>query len=141
MGIPEGIAAAKAAFDVSKVALDLVRYPKPDTEAVRARLIEMQDLMLSAQRALGEAEEENRKLRTALDERARLEEFGKQFTFEEGVYWFRDYPYCPNCWDVDRKPMRLDGPFWHSFVGEGCREWNCLIHKSSHNTRERAPWA
>ena len=51
MAIVEGIAAAKAAFDVSKIALDLTRYPKLDTATIQARLLELQGLILSAQRA------------------------------------------------------------------------------------------
>jgi hypothetical protein len=63
MPIAEGIAAAKLALDACKAALDLLRYPKIDGEQVRTKLIEMQDLIFSAQRELGLAEEDNRELK------------------------------------------------------------------------------
>lgn len=125
MAIVEGIAAAKAAFEVSKVALDLTRYPKLDITAIHAKLLELQGLILSAQQALGEAVEENRQLRRDLDDRDRLKAFGKDFKFEDGVYWHRDYPYCPNCWDVDQKPIRLTGPY-----GLSNSDWDCPVHKA-----------
>jgi hypothetical protein len=140
MPIVEGITAAKAAFDVSKQVVDLFKHPAIDADKIRSRLLELQELILSAQSALGEAQEENRTLRSQLDDQTRLLEFGKQFTFSEGVYWYRDYPYCPNCWDVDQKPMRLDGPFWHSFVGQGKRSFECNIHKSHYQVKERPAW-
>ncbi len=68
MPIAEGIAATKGTLDVSKLALDLLRRPKIDGEEVRNKLIEMQDLIFSAQRALGDAEQENRDLRRQLED-------------------------------------------------------------------------
>jgi hypothetical protein len=66
MPIAEGIAAARLAMDAGSKALDLLRHPKIDGEAVRTKIIEMQDLVFSAQRALGDAEEENRDLKRQL---------------------------------------------------------------------------
>ena len=127
MALAEGITAAKAAFEVSKIVLDLYRYPKTDAHEVHARLLELQGLILSAQLALAEGLEENRRLHTAIDELKRTADFGKDFKFEEGVYWHRDYPYCPNCWDIDRKPVRLDGP-----TGLTNSDWSCPIHRSKY---------
>jgi hypothetical protein len=62
-----GSVAAKAAFEVSKVVLDLYRRPKTDANEVHARLLELQGLILSAQAALGDAEDEIRRLKRALD--------------------------------------------------------------------------
>ena len=62
MAILEGIAAAKAAFEVSKVALDLTRFPKLDTATIQGKLLELQGLILSAQQELGDAADEKRKL-------------------------------------------------------------------------------
>jgi hypothetical protein len=134
MPIAEGIAAAKGALDVSKLALDLLRRPKIDGEEVRNRLIEMQDLIFSAQRALGDAEQENRDLRRQLENSKRMADFGKDFTLAEGLYWRDKYPYCPTCWDVDRKPVRLGGPVYDINVGE---IWQCPTHKVHHITRDR----
>jgi hypothetical protein len=134
MPIVEGIAAAKAAFEVSKIALDLTRHPKLDNDAIHARLLELQGLILSAQSALGDALEENRKLASELQEEKRRGGIGEQFTFEEGVYWHRNYPYCPNCWDCDRKPIRLDGPY---ATNTSNTSWNCSQHKSRYYLKRR----
>jgi hypothetical protein len=42
MPIAEGIAAARLAMDAGAKALDLLRYPKIDGEAVRSKITEMQ---------------------------------------------------------------------------------------------------
>ena len=47
----------------------------------------------------------------------RMADFGAEFTKGEGLYWRDNFPYCPSCWDVDRKPVRLGGPV-HSGFGE-----------------------
>ena len=115
MPIAEGIAAAKSAFDVSKIALDLIRDPKPDKEAVRARLIEMQDLILSAQQALGDAKEEIRELRQANDESQRLRDIEADLEMDlQGRYLVRKsekqrglIPYCPTCWGSETKLVPL----------------------------------
>lgn len=129
MAIVEGITAAKAAFEVSKAVLDLTRFPRLDTEAIQARLLELQGLILSAQQALGEAQDENKTLIAELDQRKVHLEFGKQLVPAEGVYWIGAYPYCPNCWEILQKPMRLSGPF---FSGNyGVPKWTCPAHNAT----------
>jgi hypothetical protein len=91
MPIAEGITATKGALDVSKLALDLLRRPKIDPEEVRNKLIEMQDLIFSAQRALGEAEDENRQLNVKIADLARYANLGKDFKLDQGVYWYEKY--------------------------------------------------
>ena len=135
MAILEGIAAAKAAFEVSKLALDLTRHPNLDSQAIHARLIELQSLILSAQSALGEAQEENRTLIDQLDQRKLHLEFAKQFVSAEGVYWVGNYPYCPNCWEIEQKPMRLSGPFYSGNSQSG--KWACPKHNATFFLRVR----
>jgi hypothetical protein len=106
MPIVEGIAAAKAALDVSKLALDLLRHPKIDGEQAGNKLIEMQDLIFSAQRALGDAEDENRLLKRQLDEREELKTLRADMDYQEdGGFLVRKseresgklVPYCATC--------------------------------------------
>jgi hypothetical protein len=125
MNFAPGLSATKTGFDLIKSAHELLTKPDVNPAEVQARLLELQALMLEAQRALGEAEDENRHLQRQIDELRRTADFGKDFKFENGVYWYRDYPYCPNCWDVDRKPIRLTGPY-----GMTNSDWDCPIHKS-----------
>lgn len=137
MAIVEGIAAAKAAFEVSKVALDLTRYPKLDSAAIHAKLLELQALILSAQQALGEAAEENRDLKTQLDDRERRKAFGETLSPEEGVYWQGAYPYCPVCWESEVKPVRLSGPFASNSAAHV--RWTCPTHNSTYFVKRRQP--
>ena len=59
-------------MDAGSKALDLLRHPKIDDNAVRTKITEMQDLVFSAQRALGEAEEENRSLKRRIEDLQRV---------------------------------------------------------------------
>jgi hypothetical protein len=128
-----GLSATKTGFDLIRSLRESLGRPDVNPGDIQARLVELQSLMLDAQRALADADEENRELRRQLDDRSRIEEFGKQFQFEEGVYWHREYPYCPNCWDTDLKPTRLDGPYAN--INNSAQKWNCPIHKSVYHLR------
>jgi hypothetical protein len=137
MTIAEGIAAAKLALDAGTKAIDLLRYPKIDGEAVRTKITEMQDLVFSTQRALGEAEEENRHLRRQLDEREQMKAVEADLEMEpDGQYRYRaseraankHIPYCPVCWGEHQKLIPLT-PF-----GEG-QAFQCGIHKTKYYTK------
>src|SRR5579862_6296253 len=104
MPIAEGIAAARLAMDAGAKALDLLRHPRIDAEAVRTQITAMQDLVFSAQRALGEAEDENRSLRRAVDELKAQMELTESLVFTENAYWKKvddktlEGPFCSTCW-------------------------------------------
>lgn len=129
------IAAAKGAFDVSKVALDLLKYPKLDSDSIRGKLLELQELILSAQRGLGDAEDEIRQLRAQLATSHDLKEIETDLEFVgDGHFYIRKseqenlfVPYCPTCWGDQKKLIPLMRV--HS---EG--QFRCPIHKQSHMT-------
>lgn len=137
MPIAEGIAAAKSALDVSKIVLDLLRHPDVDGQKVRDKLLELQDLVFSAQRALGEAEEENRQLRRQLDDQGALRLLEADLEFcQDGAFLRRksemvrnvDNPYCPVCWGEKRltialAPMNVKGYY------------RCPIHEVAYHTQ------
>jgi hypothetical protein len=136
MTIAEGIAAARLAMDAGSKAIDLLRYPKIDGEAVRTRITEMQDLVFSAQRALGEAEDENRNLKRQLDDQDALRTLEADLEFHQDGGFLRrkselvrkiDNPVCPLCWEVDRKaaPLKL--------VSIGA--YKCVLHKVTYTTK------
>ena len=113
MAIAEGIAAARLALDAGKAAIDLVRYPDIDGEKVRAKLIEMQDLIVSAQHALGDADLENRQLRRTVEElEARIKSREELIPADE-AYFKRnkngalDGPFCTICSDSEEKLVRM----------------------------------
>ena len=115
MPIAEGIAAAKLATDVTRLTLDLLRNPKPDTEAIRARLIELQDLVLSAKFALSDADDEIRGLKRIIDDHDQLNAIKADLEMDiTGRYYLRKsekqqglIPYCPICWGKDDKLVPL----------------------------------
>jgi hypothetical protein len=137
MPIAEGIIATKGAIEVSKIALDLLRRPSIDAHEVRDKLIELQDLILSAQRALSEAEEDNRALRRELDDRKALETLTADMEFvDDGGYWVRKsevaqgrtIPYCNVCW-ASSKAVPLGK------VGGHNDAYCCQIDRSSYYTK------
>jgi hypothetical protein len=140
MSIAAGITAIKATLDVAGKLTDLVNRPRIEAKDVQAKLHELLIHAVSAQTALADAKLEMAELRSQLEDRIRLQEFVKNFTFQEGVYWYRDYPYCPNCCDVDQKPMMLNGPTHSSIGPTGTLMWECVMHKSRHHLKERPAW-
>jgi hypothetical protein len=129
MTIAAGLSATKTGFDLIKGVRELVKRPDIDASEVSARLLELQELMLDARTALSEAQEEKVKLESRIEELTRMADFGKDFRMEEGVYWRDGVPYCPICWDVERKSVRLGGPSGTSgFYGQ--MNWHCPFHKT-----------
>jgi hypothetical protein len=137
MSIAIGISATKAGFDLIKSVRELVKRPDIDAGEISARLLELQDLMLDARDALSEAQDEKARLEAKVTELMRMADFGKDFKSEHGVLWYDGFPYCPTCWNVDRKTVRLGGP------GEvGARNlcpWTCPIHKVEYRMQWNIP--
>src|SRR5579862_26899 len=132
MPIAEGIAAARLAMDAGSKALDLLRSPKIDGEAVRAKITEMQDLVFSAQRALGQAEEENRQLNRNLEDTTRLltlvedmevvPDGGSCVRRSETVQGIFN-PHCPVCFGVAKAAVPLV-PMANGY-------YSCAVHKEA----------
>ena len=130
--ITAGISAAKAAFEVSKVALDLFDIRRLKLLQLRSVYLNCRVLSLAHNWLLETRAEENRSLRHQLEEATRKADFGSDLRFEHGVYWRDNHPYCPVCWDVRREPVRLSGPVWREgvTVSAGKSPYNCPIDKS-----------
>jgi len=128
MSIATGISATKTGFDLIKSVRELVRRPDIDAADISARLLELQDLMLDARNALSEAQDDKVALEARIADLMRMADFGKDFMASHGVYWKDTYPYCPVCWDVERKPVRLSGPI--RIQGGGpVEQWTCPFRK------------
>lgn len=125
MSIATGISATKTGFELIRSVRELVKRPEVDAAEVSARLLELQELILDARNALNEAEDEKNKLESRIVELTRMADFGKDFIQWSGLYWHNQFPYCPTCWDVERKPVRLGGPV--NMTGEDI--WQCPFHK------------
>jgi len=129
-----GLSAAKTGFDLIKGVRELLKRQEVDPSEISSRLLELQELMLEAQTALSEGQAENRRLQIEVEELKRMADFWKEFKSAYGVYWHETYPYCPVCWDVDRKPVRLSGPT-RPLAGGHHNEWICPFHKQAISLR------
>lgn len=137
MAIAEGITAAKAAFEVSRMALDLIRSPDIKAAEVQAKLLELQGLILSSQAALGDAIEENRQLRAENEQLKADRELQTSLIPAEGAYWKRntdgklDGPFCTVCWDDARKLIRMVYVHDRQHDQKGLlKVYNCLLHQT-----------
>lgn len=126
--ITAGLSATKTGFELIKAVRELLKRPQVDAGEILARLTELQDLMLEAKLALIQADQDKTKLEGRIAELSRMADFGKDFKLLHGVYWHEDFPYCPVCWDVDRKPVRLSGPI-RLPDGGPVEQWTCPFHK------------
>ena len=96
---------------------------------MRDYLETIQDKLVDIKTAVADAAEENRTLRREIDELKRMADFGNAFELKEGVYWRENVPYCPVCWEVDRKPVRLAGPSNKATGFANMYGWECCFHK------------
>jgi hypothetical protein len=122
------ISAAKTAFELARSLQNGLASGQVKAEEVPARLMELQQHILSMQAIVHDLAEENRTLKEKMADLLRCADIGNELTFEEGVYWHSGYPYCPPCWDVDRKPVRLAGPVEFP-TGDYLEAWTCPLHK------------
>ncbi|MBZ5728555.1 MAG: hypothetical protein LAP87_26680 [Acidobacteriia bacterium] len=97
---------------------------------MRDYLDTIQDKLVDVKTALADADEENRALLRQVDELKRMASVGKDFQIAEGVYWRENVPYCPVCWDVDRKTVRLSGPAGRVTGFSNVFGWECCFHKA-----------
>jgi hypothetical protein len=126
--ITAGLSVTKTGFDLIKGLRELLKRPDLDRGEILARLTELQDLMLEAKLALMNADEAKTRLEARIIDLSRMADFAADFKLIFGVYWHETYPYCPVCWDVDRKPVRLSGPI--RIAGGGpVEQWTCPLHK------------
>lgn len=89
-----------------KTTLDNIKAIKEIADSTQN--IELKSLIVDLKEEILELKTENQKLK---EELSRLQE--KKLLFENCVYWCikedntKDGPYCPVCWDKDKKLIRL----------------------------------
>jgi hypothetical protein len=132
MTVAAGLSAAKNGFDLLKnIREQLVKSQVLDPAELSGRLLGVQELMVDVRTALAEAQEEKASYEAQIAELKRMAQLGKEFKPAHGLYWTDGFPYCPTCWDVDRKPVRLAGPVRNGQTGRGDHnQWTCPFHKS-----------
>jgi hypothetical protein len=106
MDIGATIALTKSAADAFRAIRDAIGK-KP--ELVNTELSKLNGIILEMQEQLREAHGEITAITSHLDDAKRSLQFQDELFFHpgNGVYWKGAWPYCPNCWEVDRKPVRL----------------------------------
>lgn len=122
------LSGVKTGLDLVKAAREMLKRDKVDAPAITAHLSDVQDALYQAREALGDAQEEIRNLTNNIAELKRAADFGSEFTFEQGVYWRQGFPYCPTCWEANRRPVRLGGP--NRIPGTNFA-WICPDHNKS----------
>lgn len=125
-----GLGLAKNALDIVKAVREALKQKKLTNEEMKDYLDTLQDKLIDVKTALSDADDENRDLKRQIDELKRMADFGKDFKLEEGVYWRDKVPYCPICWDVERKPVRLGGPTAKPVGFYNSMAWECAFHRT-----------
>jgi hypothetical protein len=120
MSIAAGLTATKAAVDVAKTIMDRLNRPEVDVHDVRTQIQEMLIHVVHAQIALSDAQgdiyaaqQSNQHLRAEITALKDTQAIRDELVFGDEVYLRRkadgslDGPFCPACWDIDRKLVRL----------------------------------
>lgn len=109
--IEVGIKAVTAALALAREVLNLSGAPQINKRTIQEKLDEMMVPVKDAQMALEKADVEITSLRASLHQIQRVQGFGDDFILAERLYWYKGFPYCPQCWDHDRKLTPMNGPW------------------------------
>ena len=139
MDISAALSSAKTAFELVRALQNGLARQQIRTEEVPARLMELQQHILSMQSVLHDLAEENRQLQLRLDERERQRELEEDMDFVvDGGFYVRKseagkalIAYCPVCWKDRGKtiPMETSAtPGWFKCNVDHtvCRTAKCL---------------
>lgn len=146
MDIAAGLTATRATVDLAKLLMDKLSTPDVDVHNVRMKLQEMLIHAVNAQIALGEvqeslhiAEEKNRQLKRQIEKLADSQAVTASLVFGDEVYLRKkedgtfEGPFCPACWDIDGKLVRLKLEGIDQYGGcpdrTPCRKYECIVHK------------
>jgi hypothetical protein len=137
MAIAAGLSAIKTGFGLIKSAVELLKRETVDVHEVQARLIELQGLMLDARSALVDAEEENRSLKRALEDRDDAKKLAEDMEFQnDGGFYVRKseagkglIAYCPLCWQKDHLTVPLE-------TVRAPGSFKCSLHETFYETAE-----
>jgi hypothetical protein len=111
--------------------------PSREKTELRDQVVRLRSLVLELQTDLATVLREKAELQVRL---RRLEEAFQpagEVVYAESVYWdvcdgIRNGPYCPNCYDADRRMIRLN-------PGSEKGTYSCHIHDTTFRTAEYQP--
>ena len=138
--IEGALGAVKTGFDLIKSVRELLKKDKVDANEVTSQLIKLQDLLLDARSALADAGDYVAKIEAELAITKRIEELEKLMVYDQSVYWKftgdgserEPDPYCPVCWDRDRRLSHLT-------PGATKGTYSCQIDETVYTTAEYRP--
>jgi hypothetical protein len=140
MNIAAGLAGLKAAADLTKTMRDAAKAGTLKPDEFVGRVGEIYDYIIDSRAALVDAQEELQRLKDQIRELQDKSQLGKDLVFDGYVYWLKDdaYPYCPLCWDRDRKLVRLRNLGTDTYSGVRKTDYHCGIHSQSYLTATNA---
>lgn len=122
----------KTIIEISKVV---------NNQQLNAAVLDVQGKLIDVQQQSLTLQEENQKIRDELRTLKATNDAAGQLRFDGKVYWKQDdpdFPFCPICWDVDKRLARLQ--LWDEDSGTDSRgrqivEYRCLAHKQGFEVR------
>jgi hypothetical protein len=134
MDIATGLGIAKTSLDLIKGIREDLKKKTLSNEEILGYFSDLQERIVDIKTALSDADDERRILQARIEELLRYADLGEGFKSAHGVYWHEDFPNCPTCSDVDRKPVRLGGPT--RIPGGGpIDHWKCPFHQTDFTMR------
>jgi hypothetical protein len=105
-----------------------------NNQQLNAAVLDVQGKLIDVQQQALALQQENQRLRDQLQSMNDLRETAEKLRFDGRVYWKRDtpeFPFCPTCWDIDQKLVRLQliTEDAGSFHGKQISEYRCLKHQ------------
>jgi hypothetical protein len=142
MDITAAISGAKTTFELARALQSGLARQQIKPEEVPARLMELQQHILSMQAIVHDLAEENRQLRARLDDNDEHDKLLEDMEYrEDGNFWIRKseadkglIAYCPACWGAEKKLVAM-APFKHPDV------YRCPLHeKTAYTTKVYEEW-
>jgi hypothetical protein len=138
MGIIEGISAAKAGIELTKLARKLLKRDKINRDELLGRLSEIHEQLVNARESLSDALEDNRSLKGEVEQLKAERDLRASVIPAEGAYWTRkadsklDGPFCTVCWDDSAKLVRIQyrGDRQHNVKGL-LKTYQCPLHEGT----------
>jgi hypothetical protein len=132
MDIASGLGALKSGFDIANAINQRVKEGKLYPNEIAEQLLHLQQAMLDSQRALNDASDEIKSLRTELEKRNELEADkkwepdGSFYRRKSDVEAGRDIPYCPLCWETSSRAVPLNP--------QNIGRYECALHQTYYST-------
>jgi hypothetical protein len=138
MDVTSTLSAAKTAFELARLLQNGLSTGQIRPEEVPARLMELQQHILSMQAIIHDLAEENRQLRHKLDDREAQKALDDDMDYQaDGGFYVRKsevgrkaIAYCPLCWKKDGRTVPL--AVSSSIVGI----FQCSLHQTEYKTAQ-----